>query len=57
MTSGLASDSDDFEVELMRSPRAIGSEKFREHVDVQYSEMLAESRSPEDISFRRTREL
>jgi len=51
---GVASDDEEFLVELGRSPRSIGDDDFREWVDSCYAERVGKWNQPEDVSFRRT---
>ena len=50
---GLEAADEEFQGELGRSPRSIGSEKFREWVDGWYRELLEERGVHEDVSFRK----
>ncbi len=49
---GIAKDDEEFLVDLVRSTRSIGNDKFREWVDDCYSALLADRTEKEDISFR-----
>ena len=52
--TAVASDDEEFLADLERSPRSIGSEKFRKWVDDCYDELLGKRKGKEDVSFRRT---
>ncbi len=51
--SGIETEDEEFLVDLERSPRCIGSEKFREYVDSRYAELLQDRQVAEDVSFRK----
>jgi chromosomal replication initiation ATPase DnaA len=53
--AGVAKEDEEFLVELERSPRSIGDEKFRKWVDECYEELLERQGKREDVSFRRVR--
>ncbi len=50
---GVAGTDEEFRIELVRSPRSIGNEYFREWVDNCYAELLEKQQRPEDASYRR----
>jgi putative transposase len=52
--SGIETEDNVFLVELQRSARSIGSERFREWVNGLYQELTAKHGVKEDVSFRRT---
>ncbi len=49
---GIREDDEEFQIELERSARSIGNEKFKERVDDCYAELHASREVQEDISFR-----
>ncbi len=51
--AGIPADDEEFQAELRKSARSIGSDKFREWVDGRYAEEAARHRRPEDVSLRR----
>ena len=50
--AGLAKTDEEFLDALMRSPRSIGDDKFREWVDERHEAMVAGHRREDDVSFR-----
>ena len=48
-----ATEDEEFIQELWRSPRGIGSDKFREWVDGCFAEMIGQKKKKEDVSFRK----
>ena len=53
MEEGLKKPDEEFEVEMWRSPRSIGSEKFRQRIDDCYADKIKGHNRKEDVSFRR----
>jgi REP element-mobilizing transposase RayT len=49
---GLRESDEAFAVEMWRSPRSIGGEKFREWVDSLYTDKVQRHGRPEDVAFR-----
>ena len=52
---GIREDDEEFQIELERSARSIGNEKFKEWVDDCYAELLGQRDIQEDVSFRRVK--
>lgn len=50
---GLKKPDEEFDVEMWRSPRSIGSEKFRQRIDDCYADKIKGHNRKEDVSFRR----